>query len=119
MRFIYACMAVVAISAAFMMTQMAGGGIDGAREDVLARNAPAVEPAAAPSDEGVSFEDIYANARAPEEKGEAFFSPEELNSIDTAAGKDFDGGFTDEAPKALKEPAQVAPAAPTEEPSAE
>lgn len=104
MRFIFACMAVVAVSAAFMMSQGITAGIDNARDEVLARNAPAtIEPAAAPADEGVSFEEIYAGGKAPQNAGDAFFSPEELNNIDTAAGEDFKGGFTDEAPKALKE----------------
>lgn len=115
-RFIFVCMAVVAFSAVAVATQFMTDGIGAAREDVMARNAvpSAVEPAAGAAEKEISFEEIYANAKAPEATGEAFYSPEELNTIDTAAGADsFPQGFTGKAPKALAEPAAPAPAAET------
>lgn len=116
-RFIFVCMAVVAFSAIAMTTQFMTDGIGDAREEVLARNAvPSVEPAAAPATDEVSFEEIYANAKPPEATGEAFFSPEELNNIETTAGGDeFSGAFSDQAPKALREPVATAPVEPTAE----
>lgn len=110
-RFIFVCMAVVAFSAVAMTTQFMTGGINDAREEVLARNAPEAVPAAEDTDDEISFEEIYANAKTPENTGEAFFSPEELNTIETTAGgSEFSSGFTDVAPKALRDPVQPAAA---------
>ena len=105
MRFIFVCMAIVAVTGVMMATQSMTGGISDAREEVLARNVVPAPTAAQPADEEISFEEIYANAKAPEVSGEAFFSPEELNTIETTAGgNEFSGAFTDQAPKALAEP---------------
>ncbi|PZQ49106.1 MAG: hypothetical protein DI551_00195 [Micavibrio aeruginosavorus] len=89
LRFIYICMIVVAVSVIATGAQYMMKGVDDAAQNVAARNA-------ADADETI--------AAVPED-----MSAEALNDIETAAGdmddKDdsFKGGFTGEAPQALKE----------------
>lgn len=108
-RFIFVCMAVVALSVITMAGQYMMDGIKGAEQSVAARNTQtqdavaAIQPAAAPADQ-------TANAT----------SPEELNNIATTAGSEtgngnFGASFTNTAPAALSE---TTPATATEVPTA-
>jgi hypothetical protein len=93
-RFIFVCMGVVALSILTLAAQFMMDGIEGAKQQVAARNdeAPAPEVMAVESE----------------------ITAEQLNAIETAAGADaainapgnqtFGDAFTADAPKALKEP---------------
>lgn len=101
-RFIFACMAFVALSILGTAGLFMAESINDAKQGVVARNNAVMTPeqtAATTGDMGVSFEEIYANAPVPEQD----LSPEGLNDIATAAGGNdsFTGGFTNTAPKAL------------------
>lgn len=95
LRFIFVCMGVVALSALSIMTQVMTDGISDAQMDIAARNDAQPE--------------MVAAIAAPVE---AEPTAAELNAIATAAGDEFDPGFgpafTDEAPKALADPAPAA-----------
>ena len=101
-RFIFVCMAVVALSILATAGQFMVDGINKARNGVTARNQILTQPeeTAAIKASGPSFEEIYANA--PVQQIDAS-SPEGLNDIETAAGGNdsFSGGFTNVAPRAL------------------
>lgn len=91
-RFIFVCMVVVALSAIAIATQPIMDGVSDETANVAARNAE--EPAA----QNVALE------TAPE--------AENLNAIESTAGGNnpddtFKGGFTNEAPKALDDSAQM------------
>lgn len=96
-RFIFVCMTVVALSVLTMGGQFIMDGINNAQQEVAARNTPAVQ----------AVETVAAQDN---------FSAEALNDIETAAGANFDpndnfsGGFTNQAPKALADDDQTAPA---------
>lgn len=107
-RFILVCMAVVLTTMIATSAQIMMGGIDDAREGVIARNNPQdqnTDMAAQPS--GPSFEEIYANAPAPAMDN---MTPEQLNAIATASGgNDFSTDtFTNTAPAGLEDVPQPA-----------
>lgn len=97
-RFIFVCMGVVALSVLTLAAQFMMDGIEGAQEQVAARN------------DVMPQEDIAALESEP--------SAEDLNAIETAAGADaaidapgnqtFGDAFTGDTPKALMEPAPAA-----------
>lgn len=108
-RFIFVCMALVAVSILTVASQYMVKGVEGARDTITARNAgPAMEGAATAQNEGPSFEEIYAMMPAPSPDA-AITDPAALNDIETAAGgDDFPAtGFTGIAPKALADEAPV------------
>jgi hypothetical protein len=88
-RFIFACMGVVALSVIAIGSQYMLDGIRGETATVAARNAEI------PAQENVALETTP--------------SAQDLNDIDTAAGgtidpsDTFEGGFTNEAPKGLED----------------
>ena len=94
-RFIFVCMGVVALSILTLAAQFMLDGIEGAQQQVAARNT------AVPESETIAMESEP--------------TAEDLNAIETAAGADaaiespgnqtFGDAFTDNAPNALKEPA--------------
>lgn len=92
-RFIFICMAVVAVAIMTTTAQFMINGIEDAKEAVTARNdVPQETPI-----------QMQAAIVAPEQD---VSSPEALNAIDTAAGDDtFTGGFSNEAPKGLEDDA--------------
>ena len=108
LRFIFVCMGVVVLSVAAIGAQYMMDGVSGAADSVMARNAETTQDDV----QAIAFEE---------------FSPEALNAIETTAGTPtidpndtFTGGFTDEAPKALRDPAApvatpVAPTAPQDQ----
>lgn len=116
-RFIFLCMAVVALSILTVSAQFMVNSIEESRNAVTARNtitAPAAETAAA---ESVTFEQIYAMtpAPAPAQFAEGEMDPSMLNDIETAAGgDDFGTGFTGVAPAALSDDEPVTPAITTD-----
>ena len=88
-RFIFVCMAVVALSVVAIAAQYMTGGISDATQSVIARNMD-------------DTQDVQAIASAED------MTAEQLNAIETTAGTPsfdpndtFDGGFTNVAPKAL------------------
>jgi hypothetical protein len=108
-RFIFLCMAVVALSILTVAAQFMVNSIRGSQESVVARNAvetPAQDTAGADS---LSFEQIYALSPKPAEMGEGEIDPSVLNAIETAAGEDdFSTGFRNVAPSALSDDVPVA-----------
>lgn len=96
-RFIFICMAVVAVAILTTTAQFMIDGIDQAQDTVSARNtAPSVEQASTPS------QDVAAIT------SEENLTPEALNDIQTAAGDEpFTGGFSGQAPKGLEDDAPV------------
>ncbi len=99
-KFIYVCMGVVALSALSVAGQFLFTGIDGAQQDIAARNA-----------EEMPIENPVATEVAVQQTEEETFSPEVLNAIETAAGASnddgFGNGFTDKAPVALADDPMV------------
>lgn len=101
LRFIFVCMTVVGLCFVAMGTQYMSTGIEGAADDVFARN---MEPQ--PATQDVAMDET---------------SPEALNAIETTAGEPafdpndkFVGGFTDETPKALMDPVKKPAATPVQ-----
>lgn len=101
-RFILACMVVVALTILATSAQFMVQGIEGARQQIAARNAemPAEQIAEAP--QAPSQEEQAVAVAEPEN-----MSPEFLNEIETAAGGFNDEfpaeGFTNVAPKGLED----------------
>lgn len=104
-RFIFFCMAVMALSLAAIPFTTMVDGIDDQRADLLASAQPAA---------GDAQDDVFATiAEEP--------SADSLNAIESAAGANntestetLSGGFGDTAPKALEDaPAPSVDAAPT------
>lgn len=98
-RFIFVCMAIVALSGISILAQGITGDISNVRTQVADRNQPAEDT-------------VVAFIAEEQEPAEEFFSPDQLNEIETAAGWDdsndnFGMAFTDEAPKALAEPLDI------------
>ncbi len=101
-RFIFICMGVVAVAVVTLAGQGVYEGIKGAQTNVQARNNVVEEP-------------VEAIAVAETEP-----SAEELNAIMPTAGDEiaadandtFQGGFTNEAPKALADAPAVEPMVP-------
>lgn len=104
-RFIFLCMAVVALSILTVAAQFMVNSIQGSRDAVTARNtvaAPVTETATADT---LTFEQIYAMHAAPS-GFDGDIDPALLNAIETAAGgDDFGNGFTGVAPSALADDA--------------
>ena len=102
MKFIYICMAVVALSFFSIALQPMFKGIEEQRDAIAARNEAAPETA---TDVAVA---------APETES---VTPEDLNAIETAAGGDgpaqpdvgFGANFTNVAPKGLEDSAPAIP----------
>ncbi len=92
-RFIFVCMVIVALSAIVIATQPVMDGVSDEAANIAARNAE--DPAA---------QDVALEATP---------SPENLNAIETTTGGNYDpndtfkGNFTNEAPKALEDAAQM------------
>lgn len=109
-RFIFLCMAVVALSIVAIGAQYMMGDMKSAETSVMARNA-------APED--VATDSVAAMDET--------FSPESLNQIETSAGAmvddgadaGFGAGFTNTAPKALGDdaPVETAPLSAFESPA--
>lgn len=99
LRFIFICMAVVAVAILTTTAQFMINGIEKSKQVVTARNM-AQPPAAAPVQEA-SVEPSATTLDEP-------MSADALNAIDTAAGgDDFKAGFSDVAPKGLEDDAPV------------
>lgn len=106
LRFIFVCMGVVALSLIAISAQFLTDGVSDATDNVIARNTVAVE-------QDVALDDTM--------------TAEQLNQIETTAGAvsfdpndTFEGGFTNEAPKALEDDvpaaaAVIAPQAPDDQ----
>ncbi len=106
-RFILACMVVVALSIFATTAQFMVQGIEGARQEVALRNAndqPQEQVATAP-EQTTQEPSVYVAL-------EEFTSPDALNEIETAAGADdFPAdSFSGQAPAGLED--DEAPAAP-------
>jgi hypothetical protein len=103
-RFIFICMAVVAVAIMTTAAQFMISGIEGAKQTVTARNAADAENTA------------QMHAALPAADDAQFITPESLNALETAAGADtfgdgeLTGGFSNTAPKGLEDtPAPVLP----------
>lgn len=108
-RFILACMVVVALSIFATTAQFMVRGIEGARQQIAMRNAEEQpeQVAAAPEQAAPQEQGVYVAA-------EEFTSPDALNDIETAAGADDfpKDGFTNQPPAGLED--DEVPAAPAE-----
>ncbi|PZO87816.1 MAG: hypothetical protein DI626_03160 [Micavibrio aeruginosavorus] len=105
-RFIMACMVVVALSIFATTAQFMVQGIEGARQEVAARNVEQPEQVATAPEQAAPQEQSVNVA------AEEFTTPDMLNNIETAAGADdFPAeSFTNQAPAGLED--DEVPAAP-------